>query len=249
MTNQSWHATQYSQHASFVAELGSSVVTLLNPSPGERILDLGCGDGTLTEKLKNLGASVFGIDSSQTMIDAAKEKGLDAAVMNGEHLTFHEEFDAVFSNAALHWMTDYQSVVKGVYAALKPHGRFIGEFGGHGNIQCLINAMREIFTENPGLGEFYIPWYFPTDRDYATLLTENGFRINSIGLIPRPTPLPSGVREWLKIFANYLISELDNDEVENFLVSVEDRVKPNLFSEHRGWVVDYVRLRFSASKA
>lgn len=249
MTNQSWHATQYSEHASFVADLGSSVVTLLNPLPGECILDLGCGDGTLTEKLKKLGASVFGIDSSQSMIDAAKEKGLDGSVMNGEHLAFHEEFDAVFSNAALHWMTDYQSVVKGVYEALKPNGRFVGEFGGHGNIQCIINAMREIFTENPRFGEFSIPWYFPTDREYANVLTANGFRINSIGLIPRPTPLKSGVREWLKIFANYLISELDNDEAEDFLVSVEDRVKANLFSESHGWTADYVRLRFSASKA
>lgn len=248
MARQSWHADRYSEHAAFVADLGSPLIALLAPLPGERILDLGCGDGTLMKKLAQCGASVLGIDSSPSMVAAAREKGLNAVLANGEHLTFCEEFDAAFSNAALHWMTDPQATVKGVHAALKPHGRFVGEFGGYGNIQCLIDAMGDTFAKHPEFGEFSVPWYFPTDGEYADILAANGFRVNSIDLIPRPTPLKSGVRQWLQVFANYLIARMDSDRAEDFLTSVEDRVKPSLFSESQGWVADYVRLRFSASK-
>jgi len=249
MNEQSWRAEQYADHAPYVSDLGTPVVSLLNPQPGERILDLGCGEGTLANKIQQMGASIVGIDSSPSMVDAARAKGLTAEVTNGERLSFDGEFDAVFSNAALHWMTNPASVIRGVHQALKSQGRFVGEFGGHGNIHCLIEGMRAAYADHPELGTFTIPWYFPTAREYSKALETNGFRVNSIRLIPRPTPLKTGVREWLKLFADYAIRTMSQSQAENFLDTVEDKLRPQLFSEEAGWVADYVRLRFSASKA
>lgn len=132
MSYQSWQAEQYCSYASFVSELGSSVISLLNPALGENILDLGCGDGILTEKIAQVGANVVGIDSSSSMVEATLNRGVTAYSMSGEKLSFQNQFDAVFSNAALHWMKDYNSVINGVQQALKPSGRFVGELEGGG---------------------------------------------------------------------------------------------------------------------
>ena len=249
MTKQTWRANQYSDHASFVSELGSPVVSLLNPIPGEHILDLGCGDGSLTEKIQRVGATVIGVDSSASMVDGARSRGITAEVMPAESLSFSNEFDAVFTNAALHWMPDYISVIRGVHHALKSGGRFVGEFGGQGNIQSLIDAMRDTFVENSDFGEFSIPWYFPNEQDYSSALESVGFYVSKIELMPRPTPLKTGIREWLKIFANYAMSTLNPEQQARFLREVEDRVKAKLYSKKNGWSADYVRLRFCASKA
>jgi 2-isopropylmalate synthase len=182
------------------------------------------------------------------MVAAAREKGIAAQVMCGEALSFQTEFDAVFSNAALHWMPDFRAVIQGVYAALKPGGRFVGEFGGAGNIQQLIEAMSIAFAKFPELGEFSTPWYFPTDQAYASALEDQGFQVMRIQLIPRPTPLKTGVREWLKIFADYLLNSMKAETAELFLDEVERQAKPQLFSQDQGWVADYVRLRFVALK-
>jgi len=248
MTKQSWDAEHYSNHASFVSELGISVLQLLSPKPGEIILDLGCGDGTLASKMQDAGAVVTGIDTSDSMIRAAQGKGIQACQGNGECISFTDRFDAVFSNAALHWMRDYTAVITGVWQALKSPGRFVGEFGGQGNVACLREAMRDVY-EAEGFGAYSDPWFFPAPETYAAALEAAGFSVEYMELIPRPTPLNSGVVEWLRIFAAHLIDGLPPEHAARFLNKVEEQVKPHLYSERQGWVADYVRLRFDARKA
>ncbi|WP_330926100.1 class I SAM-dependent methyltransferase [Candidatus Sororendozoicomonas aggregata] len=244
---QNWNASQYRENASFVAGYGSPVVKLLNPQHNERILDLGCGDGALTKEIKKAGAVVHGVDSSPDMIEAAKTRGLSASVVNGEKLNFSNEFDAVFSNAALHWMTKSDTVIQGVFNALKPGGRFVGEFGGKGNIETLVKAMKAVFEARADFGEFQNPWYFPNDKEYKAKLQQSGFQVQYIELIPRPTPLKTGVREWLTLFSNGITSKLNDRQREAFLNDVEHAVKSALFSNGT-WLADYVRLRFAAQK-
>jgi 2-isopropylmalate synthase len=223
-------------------------VDLLAPKPGERILDLGCGDGTLAAKMAEMGATVVGVDASSEMVRAARARGLEAYVMSGDALTFNGEFDAVFSNAALHWMQDSRTVIAGVNAALKPDGRFVAEFGGEGNIQRLLSAMQASFARNPDFGTFTNPWFFPSEDTYVNQLIHGGFRVEHTAIVPRPTPLSTGVREWLKIFADYVISGLTEEQSKRFLDEVEDDVREHLYTAEGGWTADYVRLRFAARK-
>ncbi len=245
--NQKWNAKQYINHASFVAEHGLPVFGLLNPKPDERILDLGCGDGALTQDIANTGASVHGVDSSASMIEATQNRGLSAEVLSGDDLTFNNEFDAVFSNAALHWMTNVDAVLSGVYNSLTVGGRFIGEFGGQNNVGALVNAMQKVFESHPEFGEFDNPWYFPSAEEYRQKLQSNGFHVHSLELIPRPTPLKSGVQEWLKMFSNGITENLHQEQLSTFLNEVEELVRPHLFINSQ-WIADYVRLRFCAEK-
>ena len=157
-TSQSWDPERYARNARFVADLGMPVVELLEPQPGERILDLGCGDGALTAKLVEMGCSVVAVDSSAEQIEAARELGLDAHVMDGHGLTFENEFDTVFSNAALHWMGHPDEVIAGVRRALRPGGRFVAECGGHGCVDTIVRALTENLKRR-GLWEDGInPW-------------------------------------------------------------------------------------------
>lgn len=245
---QTWNADQYSHHAPFVATYGEQVLALLCPVEGQRILDLGCGDGFLTEKIQALGARIHGVDASTSMIRAAQKRGLSAEVTSGEALNFVDEFDAVFSNAALHWMKNSTEVISGVHRALKPKGRFIGEFGGEGNVRALVNAMETVFRHHPDFGEFINPWYFPSVGEYKAALENQGFVVDYIELIPRPTPLESGIVEWLKIFSNGITRHLSPSQMSSFLTEVEELLKPLLLVDNQ-WMADYVRLRFSASKA
>ncbi|AFY36901.1 Methyltransferase type 11 [[Leptolyngbya] sp. PCC 7376] len=243
---QTWRANEYGQNAAFVSELGSPVLALLSPQASEHILDLGCGDGTLALHIQQAGSSVVAVDFSESMVAAAQQKGLNAQVMNGEVLTFESEFDAVFTNAALHWMLDYKAVIAGVHQVLKPTGRFVGEFGGAGNIQCLLEAIAAVFNENPEFGEFQSPWYFPSPEDYTKALAEGGFQVDYMELIPRATPLKAGVQPWLKIFADQVIADLTPNQQQTFLDAVTEKVRPHLYTDNAGWVADYVRLRFVA---
>lgn len=248
MNRQTWNARQYQDKASFVAELGTPVLELLNPQPYESILDLGCGDGTLTEKIARVASQVIGIDSSPSMVRAARNKGLHAELMSGTAITYQNAFDAVFSNAALHWINDATAVIQGVFSALRPQGRFVGEFGGHGNIATLVQAMSTVVSQHREMGKFTNPWFFPRADEYQKLLENHGFRVDYCELIPRPTPLRSGVREWLKIFANHVTADLPAGVAELFLEQTEQLVKPVLYSQQDGWHADYVRLRFAALK-
>ena len=248
MNSQNWNAEEYNTNAAFVAQLGNSVLEILSPQPGERILDLGCGDGKLTLEIQNYSCQVLGIDSSDEMINATRKLGIEAKVISGDSLNFDQKFDAVFSNAALHWMLEKDKVVQGVYQALKSGGRFVGEFGGKGNINSVIKAMSEVFGDFPELGNFSNPWYFPSVAEYAQVLDKAGFEINYLELFPRPTPLNTGIRGWLKVFAQGITNHLNSEEQEISIDEVEKRLKPIIFSEENGWVADYVRLRFKATK-
>lgn len=248
MNEQKWNAEQYNENASFVSELGNSVLELLNPKSDEVILDVGCGDGTLTQQIANMSSEVIGIDSSESMVESTSGKGINCSLMSADAITFENKFDAVFTNAALHWVKDHNLVLKGVCKSLKAKGRFVGEFGGYGNIQTLVNAMKRVVENNPKMGTFSNPWYFPTVSEYSKLLTENDFYVEEIKLIPRPTQLKTGVKEWLKIFGNYIISGIPAELEDPFLNKVECIVKDDLYSEKSGWLADYVRIRFKAQK-
>src|SRR5215207_4592697 len=198
---QQWSPEQYAKNARFVSDLGMPVVALLAPRAGERILDVGCGDGPLTKKLVELGCDVVGVDASAAMVEAAKAMGLDARVMDGQALKFEGEFDAVFSSAALHWMKQADAVIAGVWRALKPGGRFVAECGGDGNNATILCAL-ETALQQRGLDfRTLSPWYFPSVEEYRNKLEAHGFVVNSIALIPRPTPLPGSLIAWLEIFA------------------------------------------------
>jgi len=245
---QEWSSSRYAENARFVSDLGQAVFDLLDPQPGERILDLGCGDGALTEKIAGAGAMVVGVDASSDMVSAAQQRGLDARVMDAYHLSFNSEFDAAFSNAAMHWMKcDPDAVVQGVGRALKPGGRFAAEMGGHGCVAAIAVALcatlEKYRVANPAA---LIPWYFPTPEDYRARLERAGFRVEYMALIPRPTPLPTGMRGWLETFAIPFTKSVPIEERPAFLDEVIERMRPVLCDDKGRWTADYVRLRFLA---
>ena len=244
--NQSWHAAGYALNARFVADLGAPVFELLDPKPGERILDLGCGDGALTEKLVAAGASVVGVDASAEMIVAAKARGIDAEVMDGEALTFQAEFDAVFSNAAMHWMRQPVAVIEGVRRALRPGGRFVGEFGGFGNVAAPRTALWAVLARHGVDPAAVDPWYFPSPEEYSELLTTAGFLVERIGLIQRPTPLPTGIRGWLATFGLSFFRALPEADREAAQEEVIALLRPSLCDWQGRWTADYVRIRFAS---
>jgi trans-aconitate methyltransferase len=245
---QIWNAQTYAENARFVADLGVPVLEWLNPKAGERILDLGCGDGALTLKLKTMGCEVLGVDASPELIQAAQMLGLDARLMDGQGLSFQQEFDAVFSNAALHWMKDSDAVIQGVWNALKPGGRFVAEFGGAGNVATIVAALYEVLKQYGIEAQPLNPWYFPTVEAYQAKLEAQGFYVNDIQLIPRPTPLPTDVRGWLITFANPFSAAIAPADWDAFLDQVVELLKPTLCDDAGKWTADYVRLRFSATR-
>jgi trans-aconitate methyltransferase len=247
--SQTWDPTSYARHARFVSDLGSPVVDLLAPQPGERVLDLGCGDGALTKKLVDLGCLVVAVDSSAPQIEAARKLGLDAHVISADALPFQEEFDAVFSNAVLHWIKDADRMIAAVYRSLRPGGRFIAECGGYGCVHKIRTALVQALDRRGISGEARVPWYFPTPGDYATRLERAGFRVDNIALIPRPTPLPGDVTGWLETFAQSFLMALPSSAREEYLQEVRSTLEPQLRESDGIWVADYVRLRFAATKA
>lgn len=244
--NQRWDPAQYAENARFVPHLGLPVVELLAPRPGERILDLGCGDGELTARLAAAGCQVVGVDASAEMVAATCARGLDARKMDGHALAFEAEFDAVFSNAALHWMNDPARVVEGVWRALKPGGRFVGEFGGQGNVRAIQSAL-EAALAKMGLSAPR-PWYFPSPTQYRQVLEAAGFKVRRIELIPRPTPLPGDMSRWLETFAQPFTAVLPFEQRPAFITEVVEALRPLLCNQNGQWTADYVRLRFAAER-
>ena len=245
---QTWDPAQYAQNARFVSDLGSPVLELLSPGPGQRVLDLGCGDGALSRRLVERGCLVVGVDTSVAQVGAARRAGIDARVADGEALPFEGEFDAVFSNAALHWMKRPRAVIDGVFRALVPGGRFVAEFGGEGCVQTIRNALVEALGRRGIDGVALDPWYFPSVDEYAPLLRERGFRIDTIASFSRPTPLPTGIRGWLETFATSFTSSLPPESHPAFFDEVEHLLAPALCSPDGGWIADYIRLRFSTQR-
>jgi trans-aconitate methyltransferase len=243
---QSWNPTAYAEIGSFVPALGAGVLEWLNPQPGERILDLGCGDGQLTSKLAAAGAEVVGVDASPEMVAGACSKGIDARVCNAEALPFAAEFDAVFSNAALHWVRHQDAMLAGVKRALKPGGRFVAEMGGHGNIAAIQVALMAVLERHGCAGLEDGVNYYPTPAAYRARLERQGFVVEEIQLIPRPTPLSAGMHNWLTTFRSGVLAAVPEHLRQTVVEETVALLEPVLRDEQGNWTGDYVRLRFIA---
>ena len=237
-----WDAADYARVGAFVSELGGAALELLDPQPGERILDVGCGEGTLTKKIAERGATVLGIDNSPEMVAAAQANGVDAQLLAAEAISFSEEFDAAFSNAALHWVLAKEQAAAAIFRALRPGGRFVGEMGGEGNLEKLREAL-----DDELIGRGYRPpseagnWY-ASPEEFAEVYEEAGFRDVDARLIERPTPIDHGIAAWVTAFRKgwldrALVPEGERAEIAD---AVADRVGSNM--------ADYVRLRFIMRK-
>ncbi len=244
-----WRVEHYGRHAGFVPALGASLLEWLQPQSCERVLDLGCGDGVLTRRLLDAGCSVLGVDASPALAQAAGQRGIDVRIMDGQALGFDAEFDAVFSNAALHWMKrDPQAVIGGVHRALKAGGRFVAEMGGAGNVESIRAALHaELYAR--GFDPLVVdPWYFPSVDEYRARLEQAGFAVTRIETYPRPTPLPTDVRGWLDTFAQPFLASVSGAARDALLDAVSERLRPQLQGSSGSWTADYVRLRFIAHK-
>jgi SAM-dependent methyltransferase len=237
-----WDPAEYARVGAFVAELGQAALDLLDPKPGERILDVGCGEGSLTNEIAERGAIVLGIDNSPEMIAAAREKGIDAVRMDVADMTFRSEFDAAFSNATLHWVLEKEQAARAIFRALKPAGRFAGELGGEGNIARLREALdTELVIRGYAPPTESSNWY-PSPEELACIYEAAGFDHIDARLIERPTPLDHGIDEWVTTFRKGWLDRAGVPEQERpeLAAAVADRVGSN--------VADYVRLRFIMRK-
>jgi len=247
-----WSPADYAKHAAFVPALGDAVLQLLAPQPGELILDVGCGDGALTERIAAAGARVIGLDSSPEMVEAARARGIDAFVADAETMDLQRfgQFDAVFSNAALHWMLDPDAVATGIFKGLKDGGRFVGEMGGEGNLATLRQGLRDVLIERGYQMPEQDPAWYASVEAFTRLYCIAGFCEVRAELIPRPTPLPGGAADWVKTFRAgvmdvAMVPEWERDEIA---AAVEARVAPALRLPDGRYCADYVRLRFSMRK-
>lgn len=245
---QTWDPHQYEQHGAFVHQLAGGVLDWLAPKASERILDLGCGDGQLSNRIVAAGASVAGLDSSPQMVAAAQALGVEAIVGDAEALPFESHsFDAVFSNAALHWVRDHDAMLNGARRVLRPGGRFVAEFGGFGNIAAIRVAMRAAIEKFGFDGSKDDVNYYPTPQIYTRRLEQHGFTVERMALIPRPTPLPeSGMSGWIKTFRRGVLESLPEDVRGKIVEEAVRLLAPALKDEEGNWIADYVRLRFIA---
>ena len=244
----SWDPRLYGSTARFVSDLGATLVDMLDPKPGERVLDLGCGDGALTQQLAERAADVLGVDASEAMVAEARSRGLRAEVAGAYELDFEAEFDGALSNAAMHWMKRPDEVIRRVHRALRPGGRFVGEFGGYGNVNAVCAGLRKALARRGVDFDSLYPWYFPTVKEYRGRLEAHGFAVEHIELFDRPTPIPGDVAEWLANFGETFLKAIPETDRPALLDEVTDTVRPILCDANGGWTIDYVRLRFAARK-
>lgn len=250
----SWDAKLYDARHSFVWQRGVDMLELLAARRGERILDLGCGTGHLTARIAASGARIIGIDNSPVMIAEARKNypALEFQEMDARHFSFSEPFDAVFSNAALHWIKQPAAVVRCVEKALKSGGRFVAEFGGKRNVQKLVTALRLSLEQ---LGTFSVrapePWYFPSVGEYSFLLERHGLEVLFARLFDRVTPLDdgkNGLRNWIRMFAGQFLAAAPEDHRDELIVKTEKMLRRDLFRDG-SWRLDYRRLRIVAQKS
>lgn len=249
-----WEAAAYAASFDFVPRHGREVVELLRPAPGERVLDLGCGTGTLTAAIAERGANVVGLDSDAEMLRVAREQHPGLLFQQGDALQYEasEPFDAVFSNAMLHWVTQPEALLRRVASWVRPGGRFVAELGGRGNVATVFEALRKAIEEaGVPREEQAQPWYFPSPGVYASLLEAHGFEVRWMALFDRPTPLEggaAGLRAWIEMFAPTLLAPLDPAARTLVLERVERATRPSLWRDGRWWA-DYRRLRFVAVRS
>ena len=251
-----WSASDYANNAAFVPALGQAALSLLDPQPDELILDVGCGDGVLTRQIVDAGARAIGLDASPEMVEAARGRGIDAFLADAQALDLANQalrfgqFDAAFSNAALHWMLNPQAVAMGLHSLLKPGGRFAGEMGGMGHIETLRKGIREELTERGYSLPPEDPQWYPGVEEFSRLYAEAGFGDIQAQLIPRVTPLPSGIAAWVLTFRSGWmdVAEVPPDDRLEIARAVERRLAPILRRPDGSWFADYVRLRFIMRK-
>ena len=248
MATQTWDPLAYERNGAFVHELAGGLLVWLDPQPGEYVLDLGCGDGHLTRRIADSGAHVLGVDASAEMVAAARERGIEAENATAEELPFRNEtFDAVFSNAVLHWVRNQDAMMQQVHRVLKRGGRFVAEMGGHGNVAAIHVALTAILDRH-GFGDRERGVnYYPSVNSYTDQMNSHGFRVEQMALIPRPTKLgESGMEGWLRTFRRGVLEGLPEDLREKVVRETVDLLAPALRDEAGNWVADYVRLRFVA---
>lgn len=243
----SWNADLYDKKHSFVSEYGQDLVDLLAPKQGEKILDLGCGTGDLANELSTFGIDIVGIDNSENMITQARIKypKIKFMVQNAVELDFHSEFDAVFSNATLHWVKPPIQALQCIYHSLKAGGRFVAEFGGKGNVQIITDEIiQQIEREGITFKKEKFPWFYPSIAEYATLMEEAEFRVTFAQHYDRPTQLDGdkGLKNWIAMFGNHLFDDVPEHRIKDIITNVENNLKDTLYKDGN-WVADYKRLR------
>jgi trans-aconitate 2-methyltransferase len=247
-----WDAETYDRSMGFVSRLGAGVLEWLNPQAGERILDFGCGTGDLAAQIAKSGAEVVGLDISPEMVEQARRKYPDLTFKVGDatQVRFAEPFDAVFSNAALHWMRDAAGAAAAISAALKPGGRLAAEFGGAGNVESIVRAARDTAAAAGRADAFAMPWYYPTVGEYASLLEQHGLETRMALLFDRPTRLERGEQgliEWLEMFGSGMFPFASESEKRSWFEEIAARLRSSRYKEGC-WVVDYRRIRICAVK-
>lgn len=246
-----WDPELYEARHSFVWQFGKDLVALLNPQPGERVLDLGCGTGQLTAKIAEAGATVTGMDASPAMIGQARQNfpHISFVLEDAARMSFEHEFDAVFSNAALHWMLNQEAVAARVASALKPGGRFVAELGGRGNIRTIEHAVETVARQY--LGDVMPPrrTYYPALGEYAALLEKHGLEVRNAVLFDRPTPLEgeAGLENWVRQFKGYCFEALPSADAAKAIREVVEQLRPIAY-RNGIWMADYRRLRIVAVK-
>lgn len=251
--NTEWNANLYDDKHAFVFKYGEELVDVLNPQAGERILDLGCGTGYLTSIIAASGAAVVGIDSSLEMITKAKVHypELEFKVQSATEFHFDEHFNAIFSNAVLHWVLQKEMAIDCMYRNLKKSGRVVLEFGGKHNVEKIITALQNSLINHGFAANATIPlWYFPSLSEYTALLEKRGFRVTYAAHFNRETTLTdtsNGIKDWIKMFGSTFLKGIDEAAIEEILIEVQDTLKPTHFRNGE-WFADYKRLRVIAIK-
>ena len=245
---QTWDPGDYGKHGSFVHELAGGLLEWLAPQSGERILDLGCGDGQLTKRITESGAIVTGLDASPEMVAAARSNGVPADLGQAESLPYPDHvFNAVVSNAALHWVRGQDDMMAQVRRVLRPGGRFVAEMGGHGNIAAIRVATAAVFARHGYAEQGERGNYYPTEKEYARRLERHGFKVARIKLFPRPTLLGAGgMAAWLRTFNRGALQSLPEEARDLVIDETVALLAPVLHDHERHWTADYVRLRFEA---
>ncbi|WP_281885473.1 trans-aconitate 2-methyltransferase [Paenibacillus sp. YYML68] len=255
MNTQVWNAEHYDARIGFVSELGRGLIEVLKPQAGERILDIGCGTGDLASEIAGFGAVCKGIDYSQEMVDQARVKYPQLVFEQADAQVYRlqpgeERYDAVFSNAALHWMKQPELAAGAVWEALKPGGRFVAEFGGKGNVGAIVGALEAELADDGIDGAGRNPWYFPSVGEYAAVLERQGFEVRGAQLYDRPTQLSDGehgLAHWLKAFAGVHLEGLTEEQRSSLVCRCEDRLRRTLYRDG-SWYADYRRIRVYAVK-